>query len=254
MASAHEVAAAKSRDITLFHGSEVAEWRAADDLLNALLPCLPDPPIYSEAILESTARGYGNLFQRWVFEGYAEGAHPYYEQDGHVYAWKHPDFEWVVTFFPWYQEPAYQRPFDNQDMADRFKATVERPVFKPDLGVQGDSYLKEIRDQFGLSWEQLHWYEHTKKNAHNDNFDDMREQYPSTLLESFVTTGSNVFSADVCAKLEEDCRPPVVQGELVERAGKPRISRMRNGRLSVWESPDTDCEYLLTVDPAGGKR
>jgi hypothetical protein len=215
---------------------------------------LPDPPTYSEAILESTARGYGNLFQRWCFKGYAEGAHPYYQEDGFTYAWKHPDYEWVVTFFPWFKEPEYARTFDSQDMADRFKDMVNRPVFKTDLGVQGDSYLKEIRGQFGLSWEQLHWYDHTRRNSHNDDFDDMREQYPSTLLESFVTTGSNVFTADICNKLEEDCMAPVVQGELVERAGKARINKMTNGRFSIWESPKPDCEYLVTIDPAGGKK
>jgi hypothetical protein len=254
LASAHEVAAAKSRDITLFHGSEVAEWRAADDLLNALLPCLPDPPVYSEAVLESTARGYGNLFQRWCFKAYAEGAHPYYTQDGNVFAWKHPDFEWLLCFFAWWQHPEYLRPFDTQEMADRFKADVNRPVFKTDLGVQGDSYEKELMNRYGLSWEQIHWYVHTKRNKHNDDFDDMREQHPSELLEAFVTTGSNVFSVDICNKLEEECIPWVVEGELVERAGKPRLNRMKNGRLKIWESAQPDGQYLVTIDPAGGKK
>lgn len=254
LASAHEVAAAKSRDITLFHGSEVAEWRAADDLLNALLPCLPDPPVYSEAVLESTARGYGNLFQRWCFKAFAEGAHPYYTENGVTYAWKHPEFEWLVAFFPWFQHPDYVRPFDSQDMADRFKEEINRKVFKPDLGIQGDSYEKELMNFHGLTWEQIHWYVHTRRNKHNDSFDDMREQHPSSLIEAFVTTGSNVFSVDVCNKLAEDCIPPVLQGELIERAGKPRVSRMRNGRLKLWESPQPSAQYIVSIDPAGGKK
>jgi hypothetical protein len=254
LSSADSPGAAKSRDITLFHGSEVAEWRAADDLLQSLLPCLPTPPVYSEAILESTAKGYGNLFQRWCFKAYQEGAHPYYEQDGFVYAWKNPKFDWVLTFFPWFQHPDYRRAFDNADMMKKFEADINKKVFKPELGTHGDTYEKELQDRYGLDLETLHWYVHTKRNEYNDSFDDMREQYPSTLLESFVTTGGNVFQADLCDQLEVRCDPPVQEGELIEREGKIKIRHQPKGRVEVWESPQPGVQYLITIDPAGGKR
>lgn len=254
LSSADSPGAAKSRDITLFHGSEVAEWRAADDLLSALLPCLPTAPIYSEAILESTAKGYGNLFQRWCFEAYAEGAYPYFEHKGFTYAWKNPKFDWVLVFFPWFRHPDYKRSFDNADMMERFKAEIRKEVFKPELGVHGPTYEKELMDEYGLDLESVNWYVHTRRNDYNDSFDDMREQYPSTLLESFVTTGGNVFPAGLCDDLEKRCTDAIEEGELVEREGKVKLRHQPKGRCRIWESPQQGVQYLISIDPAGGKK
>ena len=59
--------------------SETAMWPAhTDELLTSLFQCIPRPPADTEVWIESTGKGYGNWFQRKVFETYAEGKHGYF--------------------------------------------------------------------------------------------------------------------------------------------------------------------------------
>ena len=67
LATAKNLSAGRSQGIHYLHDSEEAYWTNADILLPGLLACLPPPPAESECFRESTANGYGNLFQRDCF-------------------------------------------------------------------------------------------------------------------------------------------------------------------------------------------
>jgi len=252
--SADSPEAAKSRDITLFHGSEVAEWRAADDLLGALLPCLPKPPTYSEALLESTAQGYGNSFQKMVFKAYAEGAHPFYTKNGFTYAYENPGYDWILIFFPWFVHSRNSIPFRSAEQREGLKLDLEKRVFRKDLGQWGPKLEYDLMQKWGITLEQMNWREWTIRNDCNDNLNKFHQEHPATVHEAFISTGGNIFSAELCNELEVNCRPPVHVGKLIERSGRVVCQSMANGPLSIWELPYDNRDYLVSIDPAGGMR
>ena len=261
-ASADSPDAARSRDLNLFHGSEIAFWRDSERILTALMDCIPAPGQgYSETILESTANGYGNLFQRMVFQVYAEGAYPYYEENGYTYAYHNPVpdeagnvTDWILLFFPWFSLPDNRLAFVSEQEKTDFQRILEVPVYRKELGRTAPSEERDLQVKYQLTAEQLNWRRWTIANKHNGNIGKFRQENPATIQEAFLSTGGNVFAADLCDELEDLCRPPVHTGTLVMRQGKVVSRRMANGPLRIWEAPKDGYDYLLTCDPAGGAR
>lgn len=261
IATAGSPDAARSKDVTVFHGSEVAYWPEADATMTAVMSCVPDPPVYSEVYLESTGNGFGNWFQRRVYEVYSEGARPYYSEDGVTYAWQDPDSEWVVVFFPWYASPEYAEDFPSEDAAREFRERVMADAYRPGV-MDGErrrwTEERELMDRYGLSWEQLYWRNRKIARSFKGKLSKFRQEYPATLHEAFQSTGGNVFDKDLCDSLAALCKDPVFVGTLAERTGRVIARRMEHGPLSIWEGPEKPDErqggYLVTVDPAGGER
>ena len=261
-ASADSPDAARSRDLNLLHGSEIGFWRDSERILTALMDCIPAPSQgYSETILESTANGYGNLFQRLVFDVYAEGRFPYYQQDGYTYAYHNPEpdesgntRDWILLFFPWFSLPANTMPFDTEQAKIDFQRRLEVPVYRKELGRSAPSEERELQVKYDLTAEQLNWRRWTIANKHNGNVTLFKQENPATVTEAFISSGGNVFAAELCDELEKLCQPPSHEGTLVTRHGKVVSRRMQGGPLRIWEAPKPSCAYLVTVDPAGGLR
>jgi hypothetical protein len=81
--------AGRSQTNQLFHGSEVAMWRNADDQAAGALQTVPNEP-GTEIILESTARGFGNFFHR-MWSDAERGLSDY-----------------IAIFVPWFWAPEYR--------------------------------------------------------------------------------------------------------------------------------------------------
>jgi hypothetical protein len=81
--------AGRSQTNQLFHGSEVAMWKNADDQAAGALQTVPDE-LGTEIILESTARGFGNFFHRMWSEAERELS------------------DFIAIFIPWFWEPGYR--------------------------------------------------------------------------------------------------------------------------------------------------
>ncbi len=254
LATAGSPEAARSSDITLFHGSEMAFWADADTALTAITACIPDPPAYSEMWLESTGNGYGNLFQRMCTETYGGGAHPYYEQGGYTYAYADPETDWVLVFFPWFCLPDARRDFDLPEQRVDFVRTLQVPVYNKDLG-RSDKHpdLKEC-DKYKLDVEQINWKRWKVKSEYRGDVKGFTQEYPTILDDCFATTGGNRFSKELCDELEKMCVPPIMDGTLVARQDKVIVRRLDNGPFRVWEDPRQDAHYVVTCDPAGGER
>jgi hypothetical protein len=254
LACARNTAAGRSQGLHFLHVSELSFFPDnADELLDGLLSCLPANPKDTEVYLESTGNGFGNRFQRDCYDSYAEGRFPYYSEDGIVYAWSRPGSDWVLVLIPWFASEKYRREFDTEKDREEFQARISRKVFHKDLMSWEDSEETKLLARVpGLTLEQLHWRQWTIENTFKGRVEKFRQEFPSTVFESFLATGSNVFSADLCDILEKNCTPELLAGEVVERSGAPKVRPAVGGAFRLWSKPDHDKVYFLTVDTAGG--
>ena len=252
VATARNVDAGKSQGVHYLHGSEVSVWPDAEQLLSGLMQTIPPPPAHTEVFLESTAKGYGNYFQRETFSCYAEGRFPYYIQDGIVYAWKSPQSDYVLIFIPWFVHEIYTMPFDTESERLAFEKSIDAKVFDKDAMQWVDSKARLLRDKFNLTLEQLHWRQWCIDNNCQHREEIFEQEYPSTVEEAFLSQGLNYFGRQLCDQTEAGCSEPLLRGEVVERAGVPKIQPTPYGKMAIWVKPDKDEAVFLTVDSAGG--
>ncbi len=254
LATAKNLSAGRSQGIHYLHDSEEAYWQNADILLPGLLACLPPPPAESECFRESTANGYGNRFQLDCFAAYSEGRFPYY-QDPETqlpYAWETPGSEWVLAFIPWFVHDKYSLPFRDEKEREDFELEIKRKVFVKDTMTWEDSEASKLLVKFKLTLEQLHWRQWAIDNICNGRVEMFHQEYPSTVEEAFLSAGSNVYGAVLCDIVEKQCREPLVVGDVVDRMGETKIRPNVHGNFRVWEKPDPEFTYFITVDSAGG--
>ena len=254
LATAKNLSAGRSQGIHHLHDSEEAYWSNADILLPGLLGCLPPPPAESECFRESTANGYGNRFQRDCFLAYDSGRTPYYTDpdNGVVYAWENPLIEWILVLIPWFVHKWHALPFKDEKDRLEFEVEVNRKVFVKETMTWEESEAVGLQRKFGLSLEQLRWRKWAIDNSCNGRVEIFHQEHPSTVEEAFLSTGSNVYAAELCNIIEKECRNPIIIGDVVDRMGETKIRPNRHGNFRVWEKPDPESTYFITVDSAGG--
>ena len=252
LATARNIHAGKSQGIHYLHASEEAMWIKGGELLAGLLQCVPDLPTDTEIYRESTANGYGNSFQEDVFKAYCEGKYPYYEENGITYAWYNPDSDYVLVFIPWFVHERYVKSFESEKDKQEFLERLNAQVFNKDKMVWEDSEAKRLKKKYDLTFEQLYWREYAIQDKCRGSIEKFHENYPSTVEEAFLSTGTNVFSASLCDEVEAFCKEPLIVGEVVDRMGKSKIKPNPHGHFSLWEKPGKEETYFMTIDSAGG--
>jgi len=255
LATARNLAAGRSQGIHFLHDSEEAYWPNADVLLPSLMACIPTPVkggIVTEVYRESTANGFGNTFQRDVFDTYKEGMYPYYQEDGITFAWHNPETAEVLVFIPWFVHDLYTMELDGEDQRAEFEKQINIKVFDKDRAMWEDSEPLKLKQRYGLTLEQLHWREWAIQNICKGKEDTFRQEYPSTVEEAFLSVGSNVYSKELCDSVELGCKEPLLIGDMIERNGKPVIRPNPHGSLRIWDKPEEGEHYFMTVDSAGG--
>lgn len=201
VATAGSKAAGRGETIQLFHGSEVASWANADEHMAGIGQAVPDVP-GSEIILESTAKGLGNLFHRITQRAIAGVG----------------DYE--LIFIPWFLQREYRRP-----VPPGFVRTERE---------------QELADLHGLDDEQLAW--RRAKIDSDFAGDEIRfmEEYPCTVEEAFQAEARETFiaSRDVLLArrhvFADPPRGPLVVGVDPARFGEDRSAFCwRRGRSVV---------------------
>lgn len=255
LATAKNVEAGKSQGIHYLHCSEEGMWQGGGhELLSGLLQCVPDisAPIDTEIIRESTAKGYGNSFQIDCFAAYCEGKYPYYSEDDITYAWMNPDSDWIIVFIPWFVHSWYSLPFKSNQAREEFRVEISKKVFDKDALKWGPSDETRLIQRFKLTLEQLNWRQWAIKNKCRNSLDIFHQEYPSTVEEAFLSSGTNHFSPSLCDDLEAECKDSIFIGDVIERLGKPKLKRNKYGHMRFWRKPNKDKDYFMAVDSAGG--
>ena len=162
----------------------------------------------SEVILESTANGAGG----W-----------YYDQ---VMKSVRGESEWQTIFIPWYWMPEYRRK-----PSPYFVATPEE---------------YELAQKYNLDDSQLCF-----RRAKLDELggtDLFQQEYPSNILESFLTSGRCFVEAPSLNLAETNCYTADFKGDLV---GGELISR-EHGNYQEWHPPAREESFTIGVDVAEG--
>lgn len=175
----------RSDTLQLFHGSEVAFWPNAEDHIDGVEQAIADAP-GTEKILESTANGVGNVFQR----RYAAAERGASDEE--------------AIFLPWHWDDGYEEA--------------------PPADWQPPKAWAEYQRLHGINDAQLYWA--YKKNrgmatAISASADEpcwkFKQEYPATAQEAFQSSGNSFIPATKIqvARRTPDQLPVIPQGPLI---------------------------------------
>lgn len=152
--------AGRSATLSNVHGSEVGFWENGSEHLAGLLQAVPLAP-GTEVVLESTAKGVGNVFHnQWVMAVTGQS-----------------DFR--AIFIPWFIQEEYRRPTPPD-----FELLMDPESVPP-----GELTEVEYAEAFKLHPDQMYW--RRKKIAElgggEEGFFLFKQEYPATPDEAFQT-------------------------------------------------------------------
>lgn len=166
VATAGSKGVGRSATLTNVHGSEVAFWENGEEHLAGLFQAVPLSP-GTEIVLESTAKGIGNVFhEEW--KKAASGI---------------SDF--IAIFVPWFWQTEYSRKVPKD-----FECSDERELV-PD----GELTEVEYKRAFKLTDSQMFWrrMKIIELGSGNDGFYKFKEEYPATPDEAFQSSNGHSF-------------------------------------------------------------
>ena len=227
------------------HYSEVGVWdntpeRRPGDLIRSIAGGIPVMP-HTMQVMESTPKGAGNFFHD-TWKDAVDGVSNF-----------------SPLFIPWYFIPHDTLPIDN------YEEFIDWLIEGKD-SEQPNGKWKDAGKHYWWLWtlgatlEGINWYRY-KRLSYND-YALMASEAPSDDIEAFQFTGTKVFDLRELKAMEETCKPPIAEGDLVSEEGKGRgvlknirFIKKTQGDLKIWEFPDKEAEisnrYLTVVDVGG---
>lgn len=149
VATAGSPGAGRSDTIQYLHASEMAFWPNAQKIMAGLGQTVPLIE-GSEAIIESTANGMGNLFHEfWVLAEKGES-------------------DYLAVFIPWFADSGYRRDATGLEMSD-------------------EDY--EYQEAYGLDLEQMAWRASKIKTDFANDQNWFNQEYPATVDLAFQRIG-----------------------------------------------------------------
>lgn len=188
------------------------------------------------AFIESTAEGVGGDFHSMSMAALEHG------RNGGTLT----PLDWKFHFFAWWQDPKYR---------------AEVPARGLLISPAQAEYFAAIEKAMActLTDEQKQWYALKELTLGAE----MKQEFPSTPLEAFLTSGRRVFDPIITMAAEGDCLAPIIVYDVDPVTGsrhKARRSerldeqgqRALEGQLLVWELPDPEEDYAIGADVAEG--
>jgi hypothetical protein len=219
VATAKNTGAGRSKTIDFLHASEVGFWMHATSLMTGLSKSIHETP-GTVIVLESTANGRGNYFHE-MWEAASTGENDY-----------------VPLFFPWHLHPEYTATH------------LGIPIF---LGALTEE--ERVLKRLGVDDDHLAWRRYAYRNICNHDLRQFMQEYPTTPEEAFISTGSNVFSADGLRTHYDPFPDGGERGKLV-RSGETtsRFVSDLAGPLTIYRRPAADREWGQYIIGADGSR
>ncbi len=180
------------------HISELASITDAEERMTGILESVPSG---GKITYETTANGMvGYAFDEW---GSSES-------------------EFEKFFYPWHLDPDYAilTGRSMNEVLAEYAQLAKRFGTNPRLA-----------EEFGLSAAQMEFYL-SKMKRHKEL---VVQEYPTTALEAFISSGRGVFHAT----------------DLQKHQARPPLER-KYGDLLIWEQPLQGFHYVIGVDPAEG--
>lgn len=154
--------------------------------------------------------------------------------------------DWKFHFFAWWQDQKYTAPVPatglilSKTQAEYF-ASIEKAMHMTLTDGQKQWYVSKEREQKA----------------------EMKQEFPSTPLEAFLTSGRRVFDPIDTLNAMGECIPPLLVYDVNPSTGernkvrKPEsldeqgVKSLEN-LLLVWELPDEEADYVIGADVAEG--
>lgn len=211
---------ARSGTFHLFHSSETAFYKRAEETMLGALQTVPDAP-GTIVIMESTGNGVMNYFHRAVLNAMAGRS----------------DYE--VFFIPWFDNPDYKR-----------KAPKD---FQLTNGEHGDEI--SLKAKFNLTNDQLYWRRKTIENACGGDLHKFMQEYPATIEECFQGSGYPVFDHEKLTEIDTAASQHPQQTGWIENDDIYLVpGSTGRGYIHVWEPPVQEAwkhRYVIGADTGG---
>lgn len=211
----------RSKTINFFHGSECAFWVGGMQSIQAGLgEALTKNCVQ---IYETTANGYNDFQKLW--------------DSGTC----------INCFFEWWLTPEYRMNFETVEIKERFINNIEN---KNEWIFERLRYLKEKK----LELEQLYWY-YKKYESYIDKR-LIRQEYPCTPEEAFLTSGQCYFDSEKLLKRTQEVKEPIKIGYFLYKLYNEKIMSYewvedKNGFIKIYEDVEERNPYVLGGDTAG---
>lgn len=210
---------ARSGTFHLFHSSETAFYRHAEETMLGALQTVPDAP-GTMVIMESTGNGVMNYFHRAVLDALAGRS------------------EYEVFFIPWFDNPDYQ--------------TRAPKGFQPTVSAEyGDEIA--LKEQFNLTNAQLYWRRRAISNTCGGDIHKFMQEYPATIDECFQGSGYPVFDHEKLSEMDKKgSAHPTWTGWF--DGEDLHITPGGRGYVKVWDKPVEERwlhRYVIGADTGG---
>jgi hypothetical protein len=153
---------------------------------------------------------------------------------------KRDESAFVPIFLAWHDFEEYKLPLTEKEWR-YFPITEEE---------------EELQELYGLTKPQIKWRREKVKEFKNPDL--FAREYPSNEEEAFLAGGSPVYDIRALKWFLKNSKEPLARGEMAstfdEVSGGRRIEFIKRpeGRLSIWEYPIPDEEYVMGADTAEG--
>jgi hypothetical protein len=216
--------AGRSGTVQVGNMTEVAFWpmQGAKDPALAYLQSLYDGDNLSLVVADSTPNGPTGWFYRtWV-----------------------QDNEWAKIFAAWFEFDDSVVPFENDDMKQHFIDTMT------------DDEKSEM-ERFDVGYEQLNWRRRVLQDKCNGDISKFRQEYPSDPDECFLMSSRPRFHIDIVKDMLESSQNQTCQVGTVtfqdDANKKAGFIPDRAGSWKVYEEPEYDSKYLISIDTCTGE-
>jgi hypothetical protein len=130
-----------------------------------------------------------------------------------------------LIFYPWFAFPEYRRAIDLGD-AEVLKRTLDKEE-------------RVLHVERGVSLEQLAW---RRWKLTGMDLTDFHQEFPSSILEAFVSTGRPAFNMEIVISNWEKARKAAGEGRWFKR----------DEFTTIYFKPEPGHYYVLSADPAEG--
>ena len=183
----------------------------------------PDPEALISGLVGAAVEG-----SEWFFESTGFGAGGYFYNL--VRAAQKPGATIKLHFPDWRKDETYVK-----EPPKDFETTEEE---------------KFLTTRFNLTPAQVYW--RRSKIEKFNSVDIFCQEYPLTVEECFISTGTSYFDKTSLRLYQRLIREPHAVGVLEDVAGRSMFQRQEDGWLRVYEYPKPQVEFLIAADCSEG--
>lgn len=187
-----------------------------------LLGSVNGVPDNGQVTLESTANGQGNQFHTLWNKWKEKGRYAPYKG----------------YFVPWYEH--YPEEDEKWDFADDVDDWTGEEI---DLL---EAYQGKITKT------HLLWRRYCIEAKCNGSIEEFNQEYPTNDQDCFLANAASVFPYSILKMQSNNCKDPVVVGNLTTDGKHVKLHEDRQGVVTVWEHPNPAHTYVIGSDTSGG--